>query len=138
MVNAENTTMSVDSIGDFLTIIRNGLMVKKRSVTMSSSGLKVNIASVLKAEGYIKDFQVSDNDGKPVLTVYLKYVKGESVIHEITRVSTPGRRHYERSNNLERVIGGLGISIVTTSKGVITDAQARKQSVGGEIICHIW
>jgi len=130
--------MSVDSIGDFLTIIRNGLMVKKRSVTMSSSGLKVNIASVLKAEGYIKDFQVSDNDGKPVLTVYLKYVKGESVIHEITRVSTPGRRHYERSNNLERVIGGLGISIVTTSKGVITDAQARKQSVGGEIICHIW
>ena len=74
---------------------------------------------------------MSDNDGKPVLTVYLKYVKGESVIHEITRVSTPGRRHYERSNNLERVIGGLGISIVTTSIGVITDAQARKQSVGG-------
>lgn len=130
--------MSVDSIGDFLTIIRNGLMVKKRSVTMPSSGLKVNIASVLKAEGYIKDFQVNDNNGKPVLTVYLKYVKGESVIHEITRVSTPGRRHYERSNNLERVIGGLGISIVTTSIGVITDAQARKQSVGGEVICHVW
>lgn len=138
MVNAENTTMSVDSIGDFLTIIRNGLMVKKRSVTMPSSGLKVNIASVLKAEGYVKDFQVNDNDGKPVLTVHLKYVKGESVIHEITRVSTPGRRHYERSNNLERVIGGLGISIVTTSIGVITDAQARKQSVGGEVICHVW
>ncbi|MBS1987691.1 30S ribosomal protein S8 [Candidatus Dependentiae bacterium] len=130
--------MSVDSIGDFLTIIRNGLMVKKRSVTMPSSGLKVNIASVLKAEGYVKDFQVNDNDGKPVLTVHLKYVKGESVIHEITRVSTPGRRHYERSNNLERVIGGLGISIVTTSIGVITDAQARKQSVGGEVICHVW
>jgi small subunit ribosomal protein S8 len=138
LVNAENTTMSVDSIGDFLTIIRNGLMVKKRSVTMPSSGLKVNIASVLKAEGYVKDFQVNDNDGKPVLTVHLKYVKGESVIHEITRVSTPGRRHYERSNNLERVIGGLGISIVTTSIGVITDAQARKQSVGGEVICHVW
>ncbi len=130
--------MSVDSIGDFLTIIRNGLMVKKRFVTMPSSGLKVNIANVLKTEGYLKDFQVSDNDGKPVLTVYLKYVKGESVIHEITRVSTPGRRHYERSNNLERVIGGLGISIVTTSIGVITDAQARKQSVGGEVICHVW
>lgn len=130
--------MSVDSIGDFLTIIRNALMVKKRTVTTPSSGLRMNIAQVLKAEGYIKDFQVNEQDGKRSLTVHLKYVKGESVIHEITRISKPSRRHYERSKNLERVIGGLGISIVSTSAGVMTDAQARKQSVGGEVICRIW
>lgn len=130
--------MSVDSIGDFLTIIRNALMIKKRMVTTPSSGLKMNIAQVLKAEGYIKDFNVSEQDGKQSLTVHLKYVKGEPVIHEITRVSKPSRRHYESSKNLERVVGGLGISIVSTSAGVMTDAQARKQSVGGEVICRIW
>lgn len=130
--------MSVDSIGNFLTIIRNALMIKRRTVAAPSSQLKVNIAQVLKAEGYIKDFQVNEQDGKHFLTLHLKYVKGEPVIHEITRVSKPGRRYYESSKNLERVVGGLGISIVSTSAGVMTDAQARKQSVGGEVICRIW
>lgn len=113
-------------------------MIKKRTVIAPSSGLKMNIAQVLKDEGYIKDFQVGEQEGKRFLTIHLKYVKGEPVIHEITRVSKPGRRHYERSKKLERVIGGLGISIVSTSAGVMTDAQARKQSVGGEVICRIW
>jgi small subunit ribosomal protein S8 len=130
--------MSIDSIGDFLTIIRNGLMIGKRSVTAPSSGLKVSIANVLKAEGYIKEFEQIEEDGKLFLTVHLKYVNGEPAIHEITRISKPSRRHYERSDKLKSVIGGLGISIITTSSGVMTDQKARKLSVGGEVLCHVW
>ncbi len=130
--------MSLDSIGDFLTVIRNALMIKKREVSAPCSKLKMNIAQVLKNEGYIKDFQISEDGCKRSLTIFLKYVKGEPVIHEITRVSKPSRRYYERSKNLKRVIGGLGISIVSTSSGVMTDIQARKQLVGGEVICRVW
>ncbi len=130
--------MSRDMIGDFLTIIRNGLKVNKRSVAIPSSVLKVEIAKVLKDEGYIKDFKISEEDSKKTLTVFLKYVDGESVIHEITSISTPGRRQYESSKSITPVIGGLGISILTTSSGVITDRQAKKLGVGGEVICHVW
>lgn len=130
--------MSIDSIGDFLTIIRNGLMIGKRVVKAQSSGLKVSIATVLKAEGYIKDFEQVEEDGKSFISIHLKYVNGEPAIHEITRVSKPSRRHYERSDKLKRVIGGLGVSIITTSSGVMTDQQARKLVVGGEVICHVW
>ncbi|MCB9493354.1 MAG: 30S ribosomal protein S8 [Epsilonproteobacteria bacterium] len=130
--------MSVDSIGDFLTIIRNGISVAKRSVVIPFSSLKHEIARVLKDEGYITDFQVVQEEQKKNLLVRLKYVDGESVIHEIKRVSTPGRRRYECVAEIEQVIGGLGISILTTSKGVITDRQAKKLNVGGEVICHIW
>jgi small subunit ribosomal protein S8 len=131
--------MSVDTIGDFLTIIRNGLMVNKRLVTVPSSTLKVNVANVLKEEGYIKDFKVEKLEGnKSKLSIFLKYVDGESVIHEITRISTPGRRNYAGGADLKPVVGGLGISIVTTSKGVITDQKARKLGVGGEVICQVW
>jgi len=131
--------MSIDSIGDFLTIIRNGLMVSKRLVKIPSSNLKVDIAQVLKNEGYIKDFKVEKKeDNKTELTVFLKYVNGESVIHEIKRVSTPGGRCYERCDKIEPIIGGLGIAILSTSSGVITDREARKLGVGGEVICSIW
>jgi len=130
--------MSRDMIGDFLTIIRNGLKVNKRSVVLPSSILKVEIAKVLKDEGYIKDFKISEEDKKVTLTILLKYVEGESVIHEITSISTPGRRQYENSKSITSVIGGLGISILTTSSGVITDRQAKKLGVGGEVICHVW
>lgn len=130
--------MSRDMIGDFLTIIRNGLKVNKRSVMLPSSNLKVEIAKVLKDEGYIKDFKLSEEDKKKFLTIFLKYVDGESVIHEITSVSTPGCRQYENSKSITSVIGGLGISILTTSSGVITDRQAKKLGVGGEVICHVW
>lgn len=133
-----NLIMSRDMIGDFLTIIRNGLKVNKRSVVLPSSILKVEIAKVLKDEGYIKDFKLSEEDKKKTLTILLKYVDGESVIHEITSVSTPGRRQYENSKSITPVIGGLGISILTTSSGVITDRQAKKLGVGGEVICHVW
>ena len=130
--------MSIDSIGNFCTVIRNGLRVGKRFVTVPSSQLKVNIATVLKDEGYIKDFKIEEEDKvKKNLTIYIKYVNGESVIHKITRISKPSRR-YERFNQLTPVIGGLGISILTTSSGVITDQKAKTLGIGGEIICHVW
>ena len=130
--------MSQDRIGDFLTVMRNGLMVGKRSVTVQHSMLKQNIAEVLKNEGYIRDFKVDRNGHKVSLTVVLKYVNGEAVIHQITRVSKCGRRHYERVNNLQKVIGGLGIAVLTTSRGVMTDRQAEAAGIGGEVICHLW
>ncbi len=130
--------MSIDTIGDFLTVIRNGLMVNKRSVTVPHSTLKANIAQVLKQEGYIKDFKIVAEGVKNSLTVYLKYIDGESVIHEIKRKSTPGRRSFERLNGVTSVVGGLGVAILTTNKGVITDRQAKEFGVGGEVICHVW
>lgn len=131
--------MSVDVVGDFLTIIRNALMVYKRSTVAPYSNLKADIAKVLKEEGFIKDFDKSENDsGLPILNIYLKYVNGESVINEIKRISKPGRRYYERSRKITPVVGGLGIAILSTSSGVMSDQQARKISVGGEVICHVW
>jgi len=94
---------------------------------------------VLKDEGFIKEFKKSeDEDGKLSLTVFLKYVDGESAINEIKRISKPSRRQYQRSNNITKVVGGLGISILSTSSGIMTDLQARKKTVGGEVICHVW
>jgi len=130
--------MSIDTIGDFLTVLRNGILVGKRTVTVPCSRLKMGVANVLKEEGYIKDFEKTEKDNKNYLTVFLKYVDGECVIHELTRVSTPGRRCYERVNGLTSVVGGLGVSVLTTSAGVITDRQAKKLGIGGEVICHVW
>lgn len=130
--------MSIDVIGDFLTVIRNGLAVGKKSVTVPHSSMKSNIAKVLKEEGFIKDFKREDLDGKASLTVFLKYVKGEPVIHEIKRISKPSNRYFERSNKLTSVIGGLGVSIISTSSGIVTDRYARANALGGEVICHVW
>ena len=130
--------MLIDTIGNFLTVIRNGLMVSKRSVSVPNSKLKQAIAKVLKDEGYIKDFKVTQDGVKSLLTVALKYSSGEAVIHELTRVSTPGRRYYEGVSNISQVIGGLGTSVLTTSRGIMTDKQAKKLGVGGEVICHVW
>jgi small subunit ribosomal protein S8 len=131
--------MSVDVVGDFLTIIRNALMVYKRSTVAPYSSLKADIAKVLKEEGFIKDFSKSENErGLPVLDIQLKYANGEPAINEIKRISKPGRRYYERSGKITPVIGGLGVAILSTSSGVMSDQQARKLSVGGEVICHVW
>lgn len=126
--------MSVDSIGDFLTIIRNGVKASRPFVVAPYSRIRQNIAQILKDEGFIKDFVAEEGS----LKVFLKYVSGESVIHEIKRMSKPGRRRYEGYKNLEPVIGGLGISIITTSQGVITDREARQRALGGEVICTVW
>ncbi|MCK4517287.1 30S ribosomal protein S8 [Candidatus Babeliales bacterium] len=131
--------MSIDTVGNFLTTIRNALMVSKRSVTVPFSGMKMGIADVLKEEGFIRDFETNDGErNQKFLIVHLKYVDGQSVINKITRISTPGRRHYESLRKIKPVIGGLGISVLSTNVGIVTDKKARKLSVGGEVICHVW
>lgn len=131
--------MSIDAIGNFLTIIRNGIMSSKMVVEVPHSNLKVEVTNLLKEEGFIKDLAVIDNDGKKTIKIFLKYDnKGESVIHEITRVSRPGRRSYKGATNIKPVIGGLGVSILTTSKGVITQKKAKELGIGGEVMCTVW
>ena len=128
----------MDVIGDFLTIIRNGIAVSKLSVSIPYSKLKNSILLILKDEGFIRDFNIEGDGVKKNLRIFLKYVDGESVIHEISRVSKPGRRMYRGFKDLKPVIGGLGLSILTSSIGVITNKQAKSNSVGGEIICTVW
>src|SRR5436190_13682659 len=132
--------MSVDSIADFITIIRNCIMVSKPLVAAPYSKMRHSIAQILKDEGFIHDFAIinTESDATKSLKVILKYVDGESVIHEIQRISTPGRRVYVGKNNIKPVIGQLGISILTTNRGLIVDKQAKKLSVGGEVICTVW
>jgi len=125
-----------DPISDMLTRIRNGQAASKVSVKMPSSKQKVAIATVLKAEGYITDFVVA-GDTKPELEVTLKYFEGKKVIDTIKRVSRPGLRIYKGANDLPKVMAGLGIAIISTSHGVMTDRAARKASIGGEIICYV-
>lgn len=131
--------MSKDTVGDFLTIIRNGIMASKLFVEAPYSNLKLEIAKILKDEGFIKDIAVVDEiPAKKMIKIFLKYVDGESVIHEIKRSSRPGRRYYTRVNEIQPVIGGLGISILTTSQGILTNKQAKEKSIGGEVICTVW
>lgn len=131
--------MSIDAIGNFLTIIRNGLMASKPFVVAPYSKIKHEIASILLDEGFIRDVVISDDDKAfKTITVVLKYIEGESVIHEITRVSSPGRREYAGKNRVKPVIGGLGLSILTTNRGVISHKKAREYGVGGEVICTVW
>lgn len=130
--------MSVDTIGDFLTILRNGIMASKHEIVVPYSNFKYEIAKILKEEGFINDYIVIVQDDHKKLKIFLRYVNGESAIHEITRVSRPGRRLYENSSNLKSVIGGLGISILTTSRGIMTNKKAKELSLGGEVICTVW
>lgn len=127
-----------DPISDMLTRIRNGQMAEKVTVVMPSSKLKVAIAEVLKDEGYIDGFQVvAGNGGKATLEVGLKYYSGRPVIEMIQRVSRPGLRVYKGSNDMPRVMNGLGIAIVSTSKGLMTDRKARANGIGGEVLCTV-
>lgn len=126
-----------DPIADMLTRIRNGQQAQKLSVAMPSSKLKVAIAQVLRDEGYIEDYAVRENGGKPELDVVLKYYAGRPVIERIERVSRPGLRVYKGSEKLPRVMNGLGVAIVSTPRGVMTDRAARAGRVGGEVICYV-
>ena len=126
-----------DPIADMLTRIRNAQSAKKVTVSMPNSKIKVGIASVLKEEGYITDFRVNENDGKPNLEVTLKYFEGRGVIDSIKRASRPGLRIYRRTDDLPRVLDGLGIAIISTSRGFMTDVAARDAGHGGEIICYV-
>lgn len=125
-----------DPIADMLTRIRNGQAARKETVSLPSSKLKVAIAKVLKEEGYIVNYEVSESN-KPELTLTLKYFEGKAVVETIKRVSRPGLRIYKGKDALPKVMGGLGIAIVSTSKGVMTDRVARKEGLGGEIICFV-
>ncbi|MEP7283717.1 MAG: 30S ribosomal protein S8 [Rubrivivax sp.] len=126
-----------DPIADMLTRIRNAQSVEKSVVTMPSSKLKVAIAQVLKDEGYIDDFAVRTESGKNELDISLKYYAGRPVIERIERVSRPGLRVYKGRNGIPQVMNGLGVAIVTTPKGVMTDRKARQTGVGGEVLCYV-
>jgi small subunit ribosomal protein S8 len=126
-----------DPISDMLTRIRNGQKARKVSVTMPASKAKTAVAKVLKDEGYIADFSTTSDGSKEALTVELKYFEGKPVIERIQRVSKPGLRIYRRKEELPKVLGGLGVAIVSTSAGVMSDKQAREQGIGGEVLCVI-
>jgi len=126
-----------DPIADMLTRIRNAQMVEKAVVQVPSSKVKVAIAQVLKDEGYIDGFSVKANDGKPQLEIALKYYAGRPVIERIERVSRPGLRVYKGHGAIPHVMNGLGVAIVTTPQGVMTDRKARATGIGGEVLCYV-
>lgn len=131
--------MNTDPIADMLTRIRNASMVSLAEVKMPSSKLKVELAKLLKSEGFITDFAVVDEDKFKVLTITLKYdSKNKPVISKLQRVSKPGLRTYSKAANLPQVLGGMGVAIVSTSKGLMTDRKARKENIGGEVLCYVY
>jgi small subunit ribosomal protein S8 len=128
-----------DPLADMLTRVRNACMVKFASVDMPLSKVKVSVAKILKAEGYINDFHIQEDGVQGILSIDLKYDQNkEKVIIGLRRVSKPGRRMYVNADNIPKVMSGLGIGIVSTSKGVMTDRLARKMRLGGELLCEVW
>ena len=127
-----------DPIGDMLARIKNSQMRNHKKVTIPSSNFKTKIADVLKSEGYINNFNVENNDNKNLLIIDLKYNSGNPVISVIERISRPGRRIFSSAESLPKINNGLGIAIVSTPKGVMTDIEARKQKIGGEVICKVF
>jgi small subunit ribosomal protein S8 len=126
-----------DPIADLLTRIRNGQATEKTRVSMPASKLKASVAQVLKDEGYIADCRVSQEAGKPTLTIELKYFEGRPVIEKLQRVSKPGLRVYKSKDELPRIMGGLGVAIVSTSRGIMSDRAARAAGQGGEVLCIV-
>lgn len=126
-----------DPIADMLTRVRNGQKARKVSVSMPSSNAKVAVAKVLKDEGYVTDYSVEADGAKNVLTIELKYFEGKAVIEQVKRVSKPGLRIYRSMDELPKVLGGLGVAIVSTSAGVMSDKQAREKGIGGEVLCIV-
>ncbi len=127
-----------DPISDMINRINNASLMKKTHVSMPSSSLKVAVAATLKDEGYIEDFKEEAQGVKKTLHIVLKYIEGRPAISELKRMSKPGYRQYRTVSNLPRVIDGYGIAILSTSKGVMSDAQARKHNVGGEVLCYVF
>jgi small subunit ribosomal protein S8 len=126
-----------DPIADMLTRIRNAQAADKAEVSMPASKMKARVAAVLKEEGYVTDFQQTEIDGKPAMTITLKYFDNKPVIEKIERVSRPGLRIYRNKDELPKVLAGLGVAIVSTSKGVMSDRAARAAGIGGEVICTV-
>jgi small subunit ribosomal protein S8 len=128
-----------DPVADFLTRVRNAIRAKQQKVDVPASKLKQEIARILKEEGYISNFKATEENGQKLLRVYLKYGNGnEAAISNINRISKPGCRVYVGRTEIPRVLGGMGINILTTPKGVMTGREARKSGVGGEVLCEVW
>lgn len=127
-----------DPIADMLSRIRNGNMAKHKSVEIPASNMKKDLAQILLDEGYIKGFNVTEDDKQGIITIDLKYVNEQRVISGLKRISKPGRRVYVGAQDIPEVLNGLGTAIISTSKGVMTDKNARKETVGGEVICYVW
>ena len=130
--------MMTDLIADILSRIRNAVMVRKEYVDVLYSKLCEDIVKILKEQGFIKNYKTDAEDNKKFIRIYLKYVNKEPVIHEIKRVSKPGLRKYIKAKNIKPYKSGIGVRILTTNQGVLTDKEAKKRNVGGEIICEIW
>ena len=130
--------MMTDPIADFFTRVRNSLMVHHGTVEMPSSKMKVRIAEILKEEGFIKNFNVRKDSKQDILKLHLKYHNGDPAIRGIRRISKPGRRTYVSARSIPKVLSGLGIAIITTSSGVITDQLCREKGVGGEVLGYVW
>ena len=128
-----------DPVADMLTRIRNAINARHQKVDIPASKLKLEIARILKEEGYVSNFKATEEEGHKILRVYLKYANNnEAVISQVNRVSRPGCRVYVRRTEIPRVLGGMGINILTTPSGVMTGRQARKQGLGGELLCEVW
>lgn len=127
-----------DPIADFLTRVRNAVGARKKFVEIPSSNMKVQLSQILKDNKFIKDFNVIEDNKQNTIRIYLQYINGESSIAGLRRISTPGLRKYTGKDEVPKVLGGLGVSIISTSKGLLTDKQAKLQSLGGEIVCYIW
>jgi len=128
-----------DPVADMLTRIRNALRVRRAQVDVPGSKVKLGIASVLKEEGFIRDFRFIEDDRQGIIRLYLKYGRdGEEVIRGLKRVSRPGRRVYRKYDEIEKVLGGLGVAILSTSKGVMSDKKCRRDRAGGELLCIVW
>jgi small subunit ribosomal protein S8 len=135
----ENASMMTDPIADMLTRIRNACKAKKKSVDIPASGFKVGIAEALLRERFIRDFRVVEDDKQGILRIHLRYTKtGESVIRGIKRISKPGLRRYVGADEVPRVRANYGTAILSTSRGVLTGKESRRERVGGEVVCHVW
>lgn len=127
-----------DPIADFLTRVRNAVKAKKKIVDIPASIIKKNLAEILKQNNFIKDYEVIEDNKQNVIRIQLKYVQGSAAISGMKRVSTPGLRIYAGKEELPKVLNGLGMAVMSTSKGLLTDKQAKKESIGGEVLCYIW
>jgi small subunit ribosomal protein S8 len=127
-----------DPIADFLTRVRNAARARKKFVDIPSSNTKVKMAELMRDSNFIRDYNVVEDNKQNTLRIHLKYIEGEPSISGLQRISTPGLRRYVGKDDIPRVLNGLGIAIISTSKGLLTDKQAKNESVGGEVLCHIW
>jgi small subunit ribosomal protein S8 len=131
--------MTTDPVADMLTRIRNASSAEHEKVDIPASKLKIRIAEILKEEGFIKNFRIIEDSKQGTLRVYLKYgAANEKIIAGLVRISKPGRRTYVTADRIPSILGGMGVAILSTSKGVLTDRQSRKQKIGGEVLCYVW